>query len=398
MKIKFSFYLYIFLWTVYSLQGTLYSHGSVISVASLALVMVLSIYYYCYVNVRYKLPAPLKILSVLVGIWTLYGLEPILSRNGQSAFLVQPFSYLKSIYMSLLPVYAFYFFTKKGIITEDSLRRLFMLFLVLAIFSFYDYRATALNAVVGDREEVTNNAGYVVVSLLPLIPVFWRRPFWQYTLLGICLVFVLIGMKRGAIIAGALSAIWIISNSFRQARSVGKRKRWRNVLVRVVATIAVVSVVVYAIQYMLTTSDYFNWRLENTIEGNYSGREVMYDAYFNWFMSQDGVLRILFGNGANATLRYFSNFAHNDWLELLIDNGVIVTLLYAAYWLTMIAMLLRGKYGSTPMLMLGCFVIIYLLKTVVSMSYNSTTVYAACAIGYVFVNYQYREGNTSNCV
>ena len=388
------FYIYILLWTVYELQGTLYAHGNIISVSALFIIIIMSLYLFFYSNIHYKLPTPLKILSILIIVWTVYGLEPILFGTGQTAFFVQPFSYLKGIFVSLLPIYAFYYFSKKGFLTEDILRWLFMLFLILAVFNFYDYKETVLASVEGDTEEVTNNAGYVVVSLLPLLPIFWRRPLWQYALLGICLFFVLLGMKRGAIIGGAICAIWMMWNSFRQDRNEGKNKRRKLFYIRVLATIVILSAVVYAVQYMLNTSDYFNLRLQETIEGNYSGREDMYGTYFNWFVNQNGVFKILFGNGANATLRFFSNYAHNDWLEILINNGLITSIIYAAYWISLIAMLVKGKRGSTTMLMLGCFVIIYLLKTMVSMSYNSTTVYAACAAGYALANYQFRVGGS----
>ena len=393
---KFYFYLYIFLWVIYGLQGSLYAHGNYISVGALALVMVMSLYYFVYAIIHYKLPKPLKILSLLIAIWTLYGLEPILFGTGQTAFFIQPFSYLKNIYMSLLPIFVFYVFSMKGFITEDRLRWLFVLFLIIAIFNFYDYQASALTAFEGEREEVTNNAGYVVVSLLPLLPVFWRRPILQYILLGVCLLFALMGMKRGAIVSGFLCSIWMILVSFRQDKYERSGKRGGHNFIRLLATIAIVGAFVYVVQYLLSTSDYFSQRVSSTIEGDYSGRESIYGTYFTWFINQTDVIRLLFGNGADATLRYFTNYAHNDWLEILIDNGVIVALVYGAYWISMIVMLLKGKRGSTAMLMFGCFVIIYLLKTFFSMSYNSVTVYAACAIGYAFANFQSRRSNVKS--
>lgn len=384
---KFIFYFYILLWIVYGLQGTLYAHGSLLSIGSLFVIIAVSLYYLIYSNIHYKLPKPLKILSVLIVIWTIYGLEPILFGSGQTAFTIQPYSYLKNIYMSLLPIYAFFVFTQKGLLTESSLRWLFLVFLVVAISSFYDYQRMALTEVEGNRDEVTNNAGYIIASLIPLLPVFWRKPILQYILLGICLMFVLMGMKRGAVLSGSLCAIWMMISSFSQVEYMGLGKKGRNRFIRLLATVVIVVGAVIAVQYMLATSDYFNQRLSNTIEGNYSGREDMFGSYFRWFVNQDNIINLFFGNGADATLRYLNNYAHNDWLEMLINNGVVVTLLYFAFWVSMISLFLKGGRGTTTHLMLGCFIIIYLIKTLFSMSYNSVTVYAACAIGYAFANY-----------
>lgn len=388
---KFLLFFYIFLWVIYGLQGTLYPHGNYLSVGSLALSMALSLYYYVYANLHYKLPTPMKILSFLLLIWTIYGMIPILFGTGQTAFQIQPFSYLKGIYMSLLPIYAFYVFARQDLLTEDRLRFFTIVFFLVAIASFYDYQRMALLMVENNREEVTNNAGYVFASLIPLIPVYWRKPLLQYVLLGVCMLFVLIGMKRGAIIGGVISSVWLLLESFRQKNIEGKRDRrsyWR-----LLGTIAIVIGAVYAVQYMINTSDYFNQRITLTLEGDYSGREIMYGSYFNWYINQSNVFNQLFGNGADATLRFFTDYAHNDWIEMLIDNGLIATVLYAIYWVSLLVMLWKGARGSTTTMMLGCFIFIYLLKSFFSMSYNGVTEYAACALGYALVNYEYKSTN-----
>ena len=40
----------------------------------------------------------------------------------------------------------------------------------------------------------------------------------------------------------------------------------------------------------------------------------------------------LFGGGANHTLIVTDNYAHNDWLEILINQGILGILVYLFYW------------------------------------------------------------------
>ena len=107
-------------------------------------------------------------------------------------------------------------------------------------------------------------------------------------------------------------------------------------------------------------------------------------------------MRFLFGNGAYGTIQLYFNYAHNDWLEIAIDNGLIVLILYAAFWISLIAMLFKGKRGTTTTLMLGMFIIIYFIRTMISMSYNSISLYAACALGYALAYYEMKDGLKPN--
>ncbi len=385
---KFFFYLYLVLWIIYELQGTLYAHGSLISQGSLFLLMLMSLFYFGFANFRLYLPRPLILLTFLLLAWTMYGIIPLIFGTGLVALQVQPFNYLKGIYMSLLPIYAFYVFACRGQLTENHVRFLFFIFLALAILSFYDeQKIRLLNTT---KEEVTNNAGYIVVSLLPLVILFRRKPIIQYLLLCVCMLFVFLGMKRGAIISGVLCSLWIMLESFRQDRSVHEDGSSRRRFWRFIATVAVVIGAFYGVTYLLNTSDYFNLRLEQTISGNASGREEMYFSYFDWYVNQDNLFSVLFGNGAFATLRFFGLYAHNDWLEILIDNGLLFALLYASFWVSLFVLFLKGKRGSSSKMILGSFIIIYFLKSLLSMTYNDVTIYAACAMGFAFSEFKHQ--------
>lgn len=378
-------HIYIFLWIVYSLQGSLYSSGGLLSRLLLAVLVAVSFFFYCYANIKFKLPTAMRILSVLVLAWSFYGVSPIITGTGTTAFPVLSYSYLRAIYISILPIFSFYVFFRKRLLNETDIKRWFFVFLVTAIVNYYRYQSEAL--LNSSDEEITNNVGYAFLSLLPLLPLFGKKPVIQYGLLAICFYFILVGFKRGAILAGILCTIWMISRTLRDVQ-LGGRKHSLHRLALVLLVLISISLGVLFVRDLLVSSDYFVYRLESTLEGSSSNRDLLYSFFFNHFIHETNPIKFLFGNGAYGTIQLYFNYAHNDWLEIAIDNGLVFLVLYAAYWISLISMLLKGKRGSVATLMLGMFIIIYFIRTTISMSYNSISLYAACAFGYSLANYE----------
>ena len=377
------------MWMVYYLQGVLYKEGGLFSQSLLVILLLISLYYFFYAISRYRLPKPMRILSAMIIIWSVYGIIPIIFGTGKLAIRVAPFEYLKNIYMSLLPIYTFYVFVKKGDLNEDMLRRWLVVFVLVAISSFYKQQSKLVLSALsrGSSEtEFTNNAGYIMVSLLPMLALLWKKPLWQYILLGVCMTFVLMAYKRGAILAGTICSIWLIYVSFKNEQQVGSKVSNRRMM-RLVLTLLIVIASVFLVQYFLTTSDYFSMRVESTRGGYTSNRDNIYSFFYNYFLHDMSPLDYLIGLGANGTLKIYENAAHNDWLEIAIDNGVIMLILYFAYWLSMFKMFFKGNNHNMSNLMFGMFVIVYFLKSYFSMSYSDIPVYSSCALGYSMATY-----------
>lgn len=377
-------HLYIGLWCLYNLQGTLYESGGWVSRGLMLILILFSIYYYLYANTRYKLPSYLKSLSILVFVFTIYGIVNIIFGNGSKD--VANYLYLKAIYMSLLPVYPFYVFTKEKRLVEKELKLWVLIFIPIAIAVFFRMQREALIEALemgSTREEFTNNAGYFVVSLIPIIVIWREKALLQYLMLAVCLAFVIMGMKRGAILVGGLSLAYLIA---REVRTVSlKKKIWVLILAGVLITVAY-----FFIIQMLDTSNYFNARLEQTQEGDASGRNNIYSFYVYYFLNETNIFTFLFGSGADATLR-LGEYAHNDWLEIAINNGVLGLCLYFHYWLTLFHSY-RHTRGDNNKTMIGLFIIIFFLKSLFSMSYNDIPFFASLAIAFSFAD-EYMDTN-----
>ena len=393
MRIKTSqkrfVHLYLLLLMLYYGQGFLFGEG-ILARLLLVLVVGISFYYWIYAISNYKLPTPLKLLSVLIVIWTIYGIPPILF--GSKAIVAvgrETFYYIKSIYISLLPIYAFYVFTKKNILTDDIIRKWFAIFLLIAIGEYYhnlQTRLQLLSELNGNITETTNNSGYTMVSLLCLVPLFFRKPLLQYIIIAVCLAFAVASFKRGAIACGALCTFYIIASTLFSNNNKIKIN-WR-----IVALVIILFIVgFYFISSLISSSDFFLYRIEDTREGSSSGRDSIYFYFYNHFINESTFFTFLFGNGAYGTVELFESFAHNDWLEIAIDNGVLVLFLYFAYWFSYISIIKHADKLSIYKVMLVTFVLLYFTRSFISMSYNAVSPYAACALGFSLANYQYKE-------
>lgn len=369
---------YIFLWCLYYLQGTLYASGSIISQAILAILLVMSICNAYIVNRHYKLPIFFKGLNVLIAMFTIYGIAIIVSGEKlmtKNYTIVANHDYLKAIYISLLPIYSAYLYTIKGQLTKKSISIWIFFWILVATAQFYRNEREALEKYISNRTEITNNSGYIFLALLPSLVVFNKKPIIQFPLLLYCISFVVMGMKRGAIIIGLIIFCYFIYSTYKTS---SRKNRKYIITFSVLAIIFATSF----IMKMMSENDYFNLRVEQTLEGDSSGRDVIYGGLINHFLDETNALNFFFGNGAQATLKIYGAFAHNDWLEILINNGIIGVFTYIIYWICFVNSWLKSKSTINAFSALLMILLISFMQTLFSMSYGSLEIYMTLSLGY----------------
>lgn len=376
--------LYFLLCILMALNGVLYPGSGIVSQSIQFIFIIISIYYAIFANQHYQLPVYFKALNVLLIMFTIYGV--ILIVSGERLMVMKTYyevsntGFLKNIFKSLLPIYAFYVFSRKGLLKEENARFWFFIFLLLAIRSFFGaQRAALLRAEErgSTAEETTINAAYTFVGLLPGLVLFYKRPVMQYVLLAVCAFFIIFGMKRGAIFSGFAATVWFLYYNLKVKRVKRKRK-----FVVFLVSVFVVAAISYFVDYMLRTSDYFNYRIAQTELAGSSGRDELYSTFFQHFVNEQNLIVFLLGNGANATLKISENFAHNDWLEIAINQGVLGLTIYFVYWLSFYKSWYRSRNNNYAYMALGMVFIVYFMATLFSMSYNSVSRCSAMVLGY----------------
>lgn len=381
-------FFYILAWCLYDLQGLIVSKGSPIAQFVFIILLIISLYYFFVANIYYKLPIYFKGLNTLLAMFSVYGIFLII--GGYDAFdyhkQVPSFNYLKNIYISLLPVYAFYVFKKEGLITKRTLK-----FFIVAFFGFVTIKyfqnqremlayALLINST---KDEFTNNMGYLFLSLFPACVYFYKTPLLQYILIGYCFVFLLMGMKRGAIIIGVVCLFWFFLKSLKNASA---KKKIGLLLLSVGLCYAG-----YAFAHkQMESSLYFQKRIEDTLEGNSSHRDDLYSHFAYYFWNETSPLQFIFGTGANGTLKVSYNYAHNDWLEIAVNQGLLGIIVYLFYWIAFAKNVIKTK-STQEKFALQLLFIIYFMRTIFSMSYGAMTIPATIILGYSFAQEKENE-------
>lgn len=262
---------------------------------------------------------------------------------------------------ALLAFVMFAFLGKKGTLTRKFILVSAVLLTVAAIPSFYNAQQLALAKIASGGDETTVNASVLFLMLLPLLLCVKKR-IVALVLYCVCLFFLIMGAKRGNILAAIIPSILFLWMLFKENK--------KNVFKISVLIIAVAVIAVWA-KDMVLSDDYLLSRYEETLEGNTSGRDVIYFTMWNMWSGTDSIVNFLFGYGYNGTFLYspMHKFAHNDWLEILVDFGLLGAVVYAAVFIAFARLYFRLDKGY---LRLVCIAIasIWFMKTLYSMGFT----------------------------
>ena len=363
---------YIAIWALYYLQGVLYPQGIINRLLQLIMILWAGIVAVKSLNLALKSPF-LKVILYLVLMYCIYGGWIILF--GDDVAYRKDYIYLQNSLNSLLPIFLFFYYTKKRLITSNRILIYSVIFILFSIVMFYKNKYSVLAT--RDAEEITNNMGYLFVSLLPLVFFFNKRPILQYTLLSVIGVFIFMGMKRGAILIGSLSIIFFIYSNFKSAN----RKQKIGILL---LSIGIIIGAMYYLSYMMQSSDYFVRRIEQTAEGNSSGRDRIYGSIWEAFINEPNILYFLLGHGANATIGVAGNYAHNDWLETIFNNGIIGGLILLSFFVIMAKTVYKQRHRFPKYMYYSFFLVLFIsfAKTIFSMSIQNLNTSQTLLLGY----------------
>ena len=371
--------LYIASWCLYYLQGTLYAESSILSKSLFAINMLVALFYVFEVNNRYKLPAYFKGLNWLLLLFTVYTMA-LYAIYGAYVMVdgeyFESSSYVKAIYLSLFPIYPFYAFAKKGYVNKEKIRKWAIVFIIITTASYFyenQKRVAALIEVGSDIENVTNNTSYVFLSLVPFLVFYKKYPIIQYIGLSYIAFYVISGMKRGAILIAVICICIFIYDNYKKSAS---KKR----LFLIVFTFLWLFIGIVYLSDYLAHSSYFQIRLAQTMEGKSSGRDEIYSHIWSVFINSD-LLNVLLGYGANGSIIKTGKFAHSDWLEILINQGLVGVFFYLYYW-KQFYKTWKTSYDIDTKSAIGLLLIIFFIKSIFSMSYASMTFYTNYLLGY----------------
>lgn len=261
-------------------------------------------------------------------------------------------THLKACLFSLFS--ALPFFT--GSFNEKQIKRFFWTLSILSIISLFD-RLTTIRLV----DDNAYGGGYLALICLPLGLYNLRHQKMYIRLIWIFFIMVVVmnALKRGDILALGVS---LIIYFLFVVKTESGRKKFRYYFLII---IAIVIGVLY-FNYFLESSELARMRYEQTIEGNSSERDIIYTAFWNHFVNSPIETKVI-GNGFSSTLTIGHIVAHNDWLELLIDEGLLGVSLYLMMFLSLFGFFIKGKIPNSFRPVLAMTLGIFLVKSAFSM-------------------------------
>lgn len=370
--------IFIALNVLYSMQGVLYPNGVINQILQLVIIiwglLVFSKYLFSSLC-RIRL---LKATTALVLMYCLYGGILILFGNPLITNIPSApsrYIYLQVSLRSLLNIYVFYHYASIGILSASRIR-IYALLLLLSMIPRYYYNQAQI-MYMSNRDEVTNNMGYTFLAILPSLFFFYKKPLLQYVLLSTTMFFMIMAMKRGAIAIGSLVIVLLVCCNIFSKKN--KHKFWTILL-----TIFLIFGAVFVVLNLLSENGYFLSRIEQTLDGDSSGRDEIYGQLWQKIRNEQSVIYMLFGRGADSTWALAGNYAHQDWLETLCNNGLVGCLLLLSFFVS----LFQDAFYSRKVFMKNFFMsyivllIIIFCKTMFSMSIQSLDISLSAVLGY----------------
>lgn len=346
---------------LYSLQGILYSTGSIVSQLLLLVFLMMGV---CglldSLSQTSRNPRFANILAlffVLLTITYLVSPKEVYGNAVEAVGWMSTFGQYKNICFVCLSFFAVYCFAKKRVITDKYMFYLSAALIVIAVLRYifalrvlqqnYDY-------------DFQNNAAYNIVSVIPFLPFFFKKRKIIATLLAAGgIILILYAAKRGAIVCLIVAILTTTIYLLRRSRIASFKQ----------GLIIVLTISIGAFMFYLTMQNEFLLdRIEQTQEGNIGTREIAYSMLWNNWLNED-VFTQIFGRGLLQSVNVWGNSAHNDWLELLTDNGllgVLIYLLFFVYLFKFIKMMLGNELLQLSTLLAA---VTLLTKSMFSMGY-----------------------------
>jgi len=274
-----------------------------------------------------------------------------------------------NILCALLPLSLFVCLAQKGVMSDKFFVVAGIVLLVAAILQYQHYERIILLSRESDNENVTNNSSVAFLMLLPMVFLF-KNNIQKWATFLICLFFLITGAKRGNIFAAVIPVLLIGYSMLKDSRR--SLKKATLVLSLIVGTVLLT-------YHWVSNNNYLMYRVEKTKEGNSSGRDVIYvGAWHVWYDSENPI-SYLVGYGFDGTIHQTltgHHHAHNDWLEVLVDYGLLGVILYLAVFITFFQQIRRMQSFKWKMVFLSG-VVIWFFKTFYSMGFTSETLSVA---------------------
>lgn len=359
----------LILFLVYNMQGIFYESGGAVSQSLIFLVILISFISYLKVIISLSNDKVVSIWAAFVFFNIFYY---FISGDWSRSLDV---NHLKGILCGMLPFFIFYDFGRKGKDLVRNFKLFFIAALVVTIASYYRNKSQFM--IEYQTEDVVNNMAYSFIPLIPFVFLFKGKIILQYCFLLLISMFVILGSKRGAIVSGVFSMGCFMYYVYKDTSNKSIFKR--------ILLFAMTLLVVYIAYYIFLENNFVLRRFELVSEGQTSNRDVIYRTIWNYWLNAPSIVNSLFGFGFVSSVRITGRYlAHNDWLEVLSNMGLLGIILYALLMCQSYKLKNRFKTSSIWHQMIVTIMITWIVMTIFTTRYNGlVSIYSNVLIGYI---------------
>lgn len=339
--------------------------------------ILLSLPYVLFVCLKQKKSIFLSYLIFFVFLLAFYGFVYLINGDEiiyqYTGVAYTKAKYLRDVLMAFLPIFPFYVFAESKVINERKMQLLSFFLLFLGVMIFYRFRdIVLLNLYLQGsmKTDITNETSYILLSLLPCVFLF-KKKMIQLFFLIVVFVFSVLSYKRGATFISFMCIIvyfgfYFVKGSF--LKKIG--------IFFLAVGLAFGGTSFFEKKYDI--NDYFAKRVDSTLKGNSSGRDEIYGTLLNYIETDMSPIEFFIGTGANGVLKESYTYAHNDFLAIFVEQGIIGFVFFIFFWITFFVTIIKLDDSSKKMALLFCFIICF-GKSLFSMFYNPVTPNMMCS-------------------
>ncbi len=263
-----------------------------------------------------KLPKAGRVFIVFILIT--YFLSLLLSIHSS-------FSLLSDYFARLLPIFALYIAYKFFVNIKEVEKVLFLFFLYAIFLGYYYVTFSMQKLLLLTSEDTINSSVYFLLYLLPILACT-KHKYLKYPTIAVIGFFVVMSAKRGSFVAFILGlAVYII---------VGSALANKMKFIHILLAVSLLVCLTLGITYLQEDESLFLFsRMEGVGVTSYGSRGDLYPVVIKMILSSD-LFSMLIGHGYNSVILDSNTgfSAHNDFLEIWYDFGLLGLALYLALW------------------------------------------------------------------
>jgi len=344
-KLKLNVVIILTLLILYYLQGVFYPSIQIISQIILSIYSVLNFYLFFRTLLIRKNNLSIKVLALFIFLVLIHFIIQVLVFGSSLASVI---IYLKPVLLALLPFFTFYYVGINSLNINKILVIYFIVLFGISIVSFFQHeqKVKLLDGV----DNIVNNVSYRFVMMIPFLLILKNKTL-KLIMLALIIMFVILSSKRGAVLSLLLGFTVYFKYHLKE---MNKSKARLAFIILILASSIFVSKIINSNLFIVTR---FNKSIDNA-----SGRLEIFANLLEYYNNISAHLMI-FGSGILGTFKNLGNYAHNDFIEVWVNFGLVGLFLYLTFVASIVKLIKKMKFERKSKYILLVCILIWVSKS-----------------------------------